>query len=100
MHFIQIASVLVAFAVGQFFNVLALVPVGMVSISLILGLAAWTKPGLIDTFWEVAIVIACLTFGYLFGALADFIAHFHDSSSDAHKPTEEPIEKDWIRRFR
>jgi uncharacterized membrane protein len=72
MHFIQIASVLVAFVVGQFLYVLALVPVGLVSISLILGFSAWTKPGWPETFWGVVIVIVCLTFGYLFGALADF----------------------------
>ncbi|QBR71316.1 hypothetical protein CU048_08495 [Beijerinckiaceae bacterium] len=99
MHFIQIASVLVAFAVGQFLNVLALVPIGLVSISLILGFSAWTKPGWLETFWGVVIVIVCLTFGYLFGALADFLSHFRETKTDIREPTDETIKNDWIQHF-
>jgi hypothetical protein len=99
MYLVQIASVLIAFIVGQFFNVLALVPVGVVSIILILTMAVGAKQDLPITIWEIALGIVCLTAGYLIGAFADFIGHVHDFARKIHEPSDETIEKDWIERF-
>lgn len=99
MYLIQIASVLTAFIVGQFFNVLALVPVGVVSIVLILTMVAGAEQDLPNTIWEIAIGIVCLTFGYLVGAFADFFSHIHDFARKIHERSDETIEKDWIKRF-